>query len=175
MTLPDEYPEDSGALSKQVLHEVSRSLEKLLQDAQLEHRLTTGVYNCAEILQRCPDQVMLCILPDSGPGHDVTIDIEHTLIEAYCWENDVRVLKVGNAHVLNKVFNNDVSLREMKKVSRQQSQGVDFSCLLVKVSLIHVYMSLHYFTTSKLMHSLLSNCQKHISFVLISIQMKLCH
>ncbi|XP_021356770.1 growth arrest and DNA damage-inducible protein GADD45 beta-like [Mizuhopecten yessoensis] len=132
MTLPDEYPEDSGALSKQVLHEVSRSLEKLLQDAQLEHRLTTGVYNCAEILQRCPDQVMLCILPDSGPGHDVTIDIEHTLIEAYCWENDVRVLKVGNAHVLNKVFNNDVSLREMKKVSRQQSQGVDFSCLLVK-------------------------------------------
>ncbi|XP_069127410.1 growth arrest and DNA damage-inducible protein GADD45 alpha-like [Argopecten irradians] len=132
MTLPDEYPEETGVLSKQVLLEVSRSLEKLLRDAQADHRLTTGVYNSAEMLQRCPDQVMLCILPDSGPGHDVTIDIEHTLIEAHCWENDVTVLKVGNAHALSKVLQNDVSLREMKKLSRQQSQGVDFSCLLVK-------------------------------------------
>ncbi|XP_060065290.1 growth arrest and DNA damage-inducible protein GADD45 alpha-like [Ylistrum balloti] len=132
MTLPDEYPEDTGALSELVLHEVRRSLEKLLRDAHVDHRLTTGVYNCAEMLQRCPDQVMLCILPDSGPGHDVTIDIEHTLIEAHCWENDVRVLKVGNAHALHKVLQNDVSLREKKMVSRKQPQDIDLSCLLIK-------------------------------------------
>lgn len=43
----------------------------------------------------CADNVMACILADYGPVHDVTINIEHTLLEAYCMENDIKVLKVN--------------------------------------------------------------------------------
>lgn len=41
-----------------------------------------------------PENVMLCVLPQATFESDVTIHMQHTLIEAYCWENDITVLKV---------------------------------------------------------------------------------
>lgn len=49
----------------------------------------------------CPDNIMACILADYGPLHDVTINIEHTLLEAYCMENGIRVLKVNTWQHVN--------------------------------------------------------------------------
>lgn len=43
---------------------------------------------------RAPDDVTLCILP-VGDNGDVTVHIHHTLMEAYCLENDIKLLKVG--------------------------------------------------------------------------------
>lgn len=40
---------------------------------------------------------MACILADYGPLEDVTINIEHTLLEAFCMENYIKVIKVSNA------------------------------------------------------------------------------
>ena len=48
-----------------------------------------GIINCSD-----PDAVMLCILPQPADDADVTINIEQTLLKAYCWENGIRVLKV---------------------------------------------------------------------------------
>ena len=42
---------------------------------------------------RCPEQVMLCILPKVSDG-DTLVNIQHKLIEAHCWENDVNLVKV---------------------------------------------------------------------------------
>jgi len=39
---------------------------------------------------------MLCILPEDA-ANDVTLHIHFTLIEAFCWENDIRVVKVQTA------------------------------------------------------------------------------
>lgn len=47
-----------------------------------------------EILFSNPDNVMLCVLPEVSGQHDVTVDIQHTLIEAFCWENEIKLLKV---------------------------------------------------------------------------------
>ena len=38
---------------------------------------------------------MLCILPEDASS-DVALHIHFTLIEAFCWENDIRVVKVFN-------------------------------------------------------------------------------
>ena len=43
---------------------------------------------------------MLCILPESAAS-DITLHIHFTLIEAFCWENDIRVIKVGTFPSVN--------------------------------------------------------------------------
>jgi len=42
---------------------------------------------------RSPDSVMMCILPEDA-SNDVALHIHFTLIEAFCLENDIRVVKV---------------------------------------------------------------------------------
>jgi len=40
------------------------------------------------------ERVMVCVLPQ-GKSRDAATRIQHTLIEAFCRENDVRCLKVS--------------------------------------------------------------------------------
>lgn len=37
---------------------------------------------------------MVCILPASVPSHDVTFHIQQTLVEAFCVEHGIPILKV---------------------------------------------------------------------------------
>jgi len=46
------------------------------------------------VFYRDTERVMLCILPESK-SLDVSVRMQHTLVEAFCRENDVKVLKVG--------------------------------------------------------------------------------
>lgn len=43
---------------------------------------------------RSPECVMVCILPASVPSHDVTFHIQQTLVEAFCVEHAIPILKV---------------------------------------------------------------------------------
>lgn len=40
-----------------------------------------------------PETVRLCLLPEMAET-DVTVQIHHKLVEAFCWENDIEVVKV---------------------------------------------------------------------------------
>ena len=40
-----------------------------------------------------PDNICLCLLPEETETEDVT-SLTHKLIEAFCWENDIEVVKV---------------------------------------------------------------------------------
>lgn len=42
-----------------------------------------------------PDNVAMCILPMGTDDEDVTNHIQHTLVEAFCWENDIPLIKVS--------------------------------------------------------------------------------
>ena len=53
--------------------------------------LTLGVFLCR--FCRNPESIILCLLPDDKCD-DVTMQIHFTLIEAFCLENDILVLKV---------------------------------------------------------------------------------
>lgn len=43
---------------------------------------------------REPESIMLCILPENS-SDDIALHIHLTLIEAFCWEMDIRVIKVN--------------------------------------------------------------------------------
>jgi hypothetical protein len=57
---------------------------------------------------------MACILADYGPLEDVTINIEHTLLEAYCMENYIKVIKVSNVCcILLRMINFEILLASL--------------------------------------------------------------
>ena len=51
---------------------------------------------------------MMCILPEDASS-DVALHIHFTLIEAFCWENDIRVVKV-KLMIINSKINGTVCL-----------------------------------------------------------------
>lgn len=70
------------------------TLSKVLVRAKNDDRLVCGVFECAHHLEKNPDNAMVCILPAVAPNL-ISISIQHKLIEAYCLENSIQVLKVG--------------------------------------------------------------------------------
>lgn len=81
--------------------EVIRALE--------QGKVIHGVFESAQILQMDVDNVMACILNEQK-NCDLSVKIQHTLIEAYCWENEIRVIKVGPEGKLSEVLANLQSL-----------------------------------------------------------------
>ena len=73
------------------VNNVGFALKELLQRADKSDKVVVGVMECVQILQSNPDEVNLCILTETG---DVTAQIHHKLVEAFCWENDIEVIKV---------------------------------------------------------------------------------
>jgi hypothetical protein len=76
------------------MNTLSLALKDSLQVAQDQGRITCGIYATATMLEACPDHVMFCVLPVTSCGI-VEKDIQCTLIEAFCSENEVRLIKVG--------------------------------------------------------------------------------
>lgn len=79
----------------------------------------TGVFECAHVLETNPENVICCILPCNDGKADISIRIQHTLIEAYCWENEIEVVKTDS---------ND-EIKSLLKVS--SLDGMDLNCILV--------------------------------------------
>ena len=64
----------------------------------------------------------LCILKDRS-SNNISVNIQHKLIEAYCWENDIKVLKVGEDDKLGSIL--------VDENDRLNSNIGDDSCVLV--------------------------------------------
>ena len=48
----------------------------------------------------------MCVLSEGG-GNDISVQIQHTLIEAYCWENEIPITKVGRDDKLGILLANE--------------------------------------------------------------------
>ncbi|KAH3848818.1 growth arrest and DNA damage-inducible protein GADD45 alpha-like [Dreissena polymorpha] len=77
-----------------------------------------------------PDHVMLCLLPETAPS-DISHKIQQKLIEAYCLENHVLVVKVKNPEKLAFLLNKPVATKT-EKDNPVTSPSVDSSCLLIE-------------------------------------------
>lgn len=77
-------------------YECSDTFEGFVYLAGKEDRLTTGIFESAHILEMCPEVVDICILP-SDKGQNSSTLIQHKLIQAYCWENDIQILELDQA------------------------------------------------------------------------------
>lgn len=119
MTLTDLNLQDATETSVVNMGQV---LVDVIKQALAQGRITLGVFECAEVLETCPEQVMLCILPKVSDG-DTLVNIQHKLIEAHCWENDVNLVKVDSAEKL-------VSLLTTPG-STNIDRSLDYSCILI--------------------------------------------
>ncbi|KAK6178882.1 hypothetical protein SNE40_011368 [Patella caerulea] len=101
-------------------------LLQCLSEAIEGERLTSGVVECAKLLNCYPENVMLCVLPEAG-SENISVHIQHTLIEAFCWENDIRILKVKTSFNSKSAVDNSPSI-----LCRPISIPNDTSCMLIE-------------------------------------------
>lgn len=85
---------------------------------------------------RDPDNVVLCLLATDEDDQDVALQIHFTLIQAFCCENDINILRVNNMGRLAEI------LEGVKPIG---GEPIDLHCVLVTVR-CH---SLHAFTHKK--------------------------
>jgi len=110
--------------------QISPSVEDTLLGAQRQGRITCGVYESAKLLQTDPCGVMLCILP-VDMERDVTLQMHYTLIQAYCWENDIGVIKVDSSQKLNKLLSGPYT-RPTASTDDTDMPTSDVNCVLVQ-------------------------------------------
>ncbi|KAM6343334.1 growth arrest and DNA damage-inducible protein GADD45 alpha isoform 1-T1 [Alca torda] len=94
MTL-EELPGDRRTAGR--MEQAGDALEEVLSKALSQRSLTLGVYEAAKLLNVDPDNVVLCLLAaDEEEAGDAALQIHFTLIQAFCCENDINILRVSN-------------------------------------------------------------------------------
>lgn len=121
MILPDDAEKQMQPESMDNLGEVVRDL---IIVARNDDRLTCGVASSVKLLEMNSDVVMMCILP-VDPNQPVTVGIQQTLIEAFCWESDICLMKVDSTEKLANLIRADDS-------NGNEQDYKDYCCVLVQ-------------------------------------------
>lgn len=93
----------------------------------MQQRLTSGMYEAAKLLSSHPQEVTFCILAQNHLN-DVARHINYMLMEAFCNEHDIPVIKADCEEKLAQLLVDHPSSLINDRHTR------DFSCLLVLVS-----------------------------------------
>ncbi|KAL2294591.1 hypothetical protein Nmel_008331 [Mimus melanotis] len=98
------------------------ALHELLVSAQRRGCLTAGVYESAKLMNVDPDNVAFCVLAaDQEDEGDIALQIHFTLIQAFCCENDIDIVRV-----------NDVAkLAAIVGPSEDSGEPRDLHCILI--------------------------------------------
>ncbi|XP_072524579.1 growth arrest and DNA-damage-inducible, alpha, a [Salminus brasiliensis] len=117
------FEELNGDCSVERMDSVSKALEEVLSAALLQGCITVGVYEAAKSLNADPDNVVLCILAtDDEDVKDVALQIHFTLIQAFCCENDIDILRVNNTRRLAEILGGG---------GKPGGEQMDLHCVLV--------------------------------------------
>uniref|UniRef100_A0A8C5QHZ8 Growth arrest and DNA damage-inducible protein GADD45 alpha n=1 Tax=Leptobrachium leishanense TaxID=445787 RepID=A0A8C5QHZ8_9ANUR len=101
---------------------VGNALKDVLRRAKRQRTITIGVYEAAKLLNVDPDNVVLCLLAaDETDDQDVALQIHFTLIQAFCCENDISILRVSNTS----------RLAEILGASDKPGEPADLHCILI--------------------------------------------
>lgn len=106
------------------------ALEEVLSKALSQRTITVGVYEAAKLLNVDPDNVVLCLLAaDEDDDRDVALQIHFTLIQAFCCENDINILRVSNPGRLAELLLLETDASPAS--SEGAEQPPDLHCVLV--------------------------------------------
>lgn len=84
---------------------------------------------------RDPDNVVMCILAtDDEDVKDVALQIHFTLIQAFCCENDINILRVNNTRRLAEILSGGGGAGGGGDGQQSSGEPMDLHCLLVTVS-----------------------------------------
>ncbi|KAJ8347255.1 hypothetical protein SKAU_G00286560 [Synaphobranchus kaupii] len=80
------------------------TLQDLLVSARNHHCLTVGVYESAKVMNVDPDSVAFCVLAtDEEFEGDNALQIHFTLIQAFCFDNDISIVQVNDMQRLSNI------------------------------------------------------------------------
>lgn len=83
------------------------------------------------LIYRDPDCVVLCVLAtDEEDQDDIALQIHFTLLQAFCCDNDINILRVSGLRRLAQVLGEPTTL--------DNSEPRDFHCILVTVSRLRI-------------------------------------
>ncbi|XP_072314175.1 growth arrest and DNA damage-inducible protein GADD45 beta-like [Eucyclogobius newberryi] len=119
-------PEDhfgSDAVATNRMHSAGVALEELLVTAQKQDCLTVGIYESAKLLIADPDSVVLCVLAVDNE-EDVALQIHFTLLQAFCCDNGITILRVFGVRRLQRLLRGEGANRNLEEHG-------DFHCMLV--------------------------------------------
>ncbi|GLD51191.1 growth arrest and DNA damage-inducible protein GADD45 alpha-like protein [Lates japonicus] len=123
------FEELSGDYSQERMDSVAKALEEVLTSALPQGCITVGVYEAAKSLNVDPDNVVLCILAtDDEDVKDVALQIHFTLIQAFCCENDINILRVNNTRRLAEILGGGGGGKQ------NGGEPMDLHCVLVTVN-----------------------------------------
>ncbi|KAF7696954.1 growth arrest and DNA-damage-inducible, gamma b, tandem duplicate 1 [Silurus meridionalis] len=80
------------------------ALEEILVSAKTNECLTVGVYESAKVMNVDPDSVSFCVLAmDEEFECDIALQIHFTLIQAFCFDNDISIVRVNDVQRLAEI------------------------------------------------------------------------
>ncbi|XP_044302704.1 growth arrest and DNA damage-inducible protein GADD45 gamma [Varanus komodoensis] len=83
------------------LQSAGKALKELLASSQRRGCLTAGVYESAKLMNVDPDTVAFCVLAaDEEDEGDIALQIHFTLIQAFCCENDIDIVRINDIQKL---------------------------------------------------------------------------
>ncbi|XP_047185614.1 growth arrest and DNA damage-inducible protein GADD45 gamma-like [Scophthalmus maximus] len=90
-----------------------KPLTEALLCARSEERLTVGVYESAKIMTDDPDSVSFCVLATDGRFEcDIALQIHFTLIQSFCFDNDISIVRVSDVQRLAQIVGDDKQLED---------------------------------------------------------------
>lgn len=102
MPLPETMgPENE--IDPRRLKAMGLTLLTCIKQAHRKGHLTCGMTACAELLQKDPETVMLCVLPEDSCN--VASNIHQMLIQAFCRENFIPILKTSEPKKMSSLIN----------------------------------------------------------------------
>ncbi|XP_063043652.1 growth arrest and DNA-damage-inducible, gamma a [Engraulis encrasicolus] len=109
MTLEEIHGQDNTETNDR-MQVVGNALEELLVSSKKQDSLTVGVYESAKVMNVDPDSVAFCVLAtDEEYECDIALQIHFTLIQAFCFDNDINVVRVNDIERLAGIVGTDES------------------------------------------------------------------
>ncbi|KAG2466776.1 GA45G protein, partial [Polypterus senegalus] len=119
MTLEDVYGQQTTA---EASVSAGEALEELLGSAISQGCLTAGVYESAKVMNVDPDSVAFCVLvTDEEYECDIALQIHFTLIQSFCFDNDIDIVRVNDLQRLTEIVGKGKDFEETE----------DLHCLLI--------------------------------------------
>ncbi|KAA8592986.1 hypothetical protein FQN60_018441 [Etheostoma spectabile] len=108
MTLEEIRGQENTMENADRVQSAGAALEELLVAAKKQDYLTVGVYESAKVMNVDPDSVAFCVLAtDEEYECDIALQIHFTLIQAFCFDNDINVVRVNDIERLADLVSAD--------------------------------------------------------------------
>ncbi|XP_019866673.1 growth arrest and DNA damage-inducible protein GADD45 alpha [Aethina tumida] len=80
---------------------MGRAVRGVLTRAKVERRLICGLLPAISYLEKNPDDVLICVIPETRPG-DAATHMQTVLLQAFCYENYIPVIQVNSSEKLGE-------------------------------------------------------------------------